>query len=225
MQNGKLSNDVNLRKAIAFAINYADICEFMNGEKAESFWGKNQYGLFEGFAEPHAYNLEKAKAYMAKSTAPNGLEISMITLGSYEGIAALIQANLEAIGIKVNISTVDGAGMSAMVKEGSFDLGLQAISLRCEGDRFAFICDPTNSTNRAKYGNEWMREQYAKARSISDDAQRKEIYKQIQTVFHDDVPYIAMYYPNNALAFNKNVKGVIWEPDSKFDFSHIMCEE
>ena len=52
-----------------------------------------------------------------------------------------------------------------------------------------------------------------------------QIYKQIQITFHNDAPYIAMYYPNQALAFNKNVKGVIWEPDSKFDFSHIMCEE
>ena len=162
---------------------------------------------------------------MAKSKSPNGIEIDMITLAVYEATSALIQAQLQQIGVKVNISTVDSAGMSAAVKEGSFDMGIQGISLRCEGDRFAFICDPTNSTNRAKYGNDEMAAQYAKARSITDDAQRKEIYKQIQITFHNDAPYIAMYYPNEALAFNKNVKGVIWEPDSKFDFSHIMCEE
>lgn len=225
MQNGKLSNDVNLRKAIAFAINYDDLCAFINGEKAESFWGKSQYGLFEDFDEPHTYDLEKAKAYMAKSTAPNGLEVDMVALASYEGTAALIQANLADIGIKVNINTVDSAGLAAVVKEGSFDLGLQAISLRCEGDRFTFICDPTNATNRAKYDNEWMRGQYALARSISDDAKRKELYKEIQIAFHNDAPYLPTYYPNSSLAFNKNVKGVIWEPDTKFDFCHIMCEE
>ena len=225
MQNGKLSEDVNLRKAIAFAINYDEICEFTNGDKAESFWGMSQFGLFEDFDEPHTFDLEKAKAYMAKSSSPNGLEINMVALSVYEGTAALIQAQLQQIGIKVNINTVDNAGLAAVVKEGSFDIGLQSISLRCEGDRFAFICDPTNSTNRAKYGNDEMAAQYAKARSITDEAQRKEIYKQIQITFHNDVPYIAMYYPNTALAFDKNIKGVIWEPDSKFDFSRIMCEE
>jgi len=225
MRNGKLSNDVNLRKAIAFAINYDDLCDFSNGDKAESFWGRSQYGYFEDFEEPHTYDLEKAKAYMAKSTAPNGLEISLVTPVSMDDYAALIQANLEQIGIKVNVNTVDGAALTSIVKEGSFDIGLQSISLRVEGDRFAFICDPESNTNRAHYGNDEMAAQYAQARSISDDAQRKEIYKQIQITFHDDVPYIALYYPNSALAFNKNVKGVIWEPDSKFDFSHIMCEE
>lgn len=226
MQDGKLTEDVNLRKAVAFAMNYDELYVFATGFQAKSFWGKNQFALFEDFDEPHEYNPEKAKEYLTKGGYPNGgLELDVLATSTSEELAALIQAQLDAVGIKLNIVTVDGAGMTAAIKEGAYDMGLQAISLTTAGGRFSFICNPTSATNRSRYDNAWMREQYDLAAGLADEAKRAEIYKEIQIAFHNDAPYIPLFYTSNTIAFDKNLSGANWVPDTKFDFTFVKCEE
>ena len=223
-----LSQDKNLRYAIAYALNYDDLNTYhMDGKasRAYSYWGKNQYGLFEDFDEKVDFDLEKAKEYMAKSTVPGGCTLKLATGPAREGLATLVQSQLKQIGIDIVIDVGDTATMTAHVKAGDFDLMFYNITLQTIGDRCHFVSNYSSSTNRAKYENEEMAAKFDQALAETDDAKRRELYKEIQIMMNDDKPYIPFYYEISMVGWHTGVSGVQWTPDNKPDYSHIMWAE
>ena len=226
MKSGKFKDSVELRKAVAYALNYEEIIDYMTdglGSRAYSMWGKTQYGLYEDFEEKYEYNVEKGKECMAKAGYANGIEVDLLVKD--KDIPPLIQAQLKEVGITVNVNQVDTAGANAAVKAGDFDLYFNAITLQPIGGRFAFIPDIKHSTNRAFYDNPEMVAKFTAAQQETDDAKRREIYKEIQIEINEDIPYLALYYPANSIAYCDGVTGVLWEPDSKPDYSGIRWAE
>ena len=63
------------------------------------------------------------------------------------------------------------------------------------------------------------------AQNETDDAKRKEIYKQIQIEINDEIPYLSIFYGAGSIAYCDGVSGVLWEPDSKPDYSGIRWVE
>ena len=43
-----------------------------------------------------------------------------------------------------------------------------------------------------------------------DQQKRKEIYKKVQQIVNDELPYVFLYSKNNVSAMNKKVQGVVW---------------
>lgn len=225
MQNGKLAKDAKLRQAVAYALNYDEILDFETdglGQRAISMWGSTQYGLFEDFAEKYEYNPEKAKQLMADAGCPDGFE--MLLIGN-RASQELIQDQLKEVGITVKVEKTNSAAMTAAVKEGTYDALIYSISLQSIGDRFAFIPNVNHSTNRAKYDNPEMMAKFTEALAETDDAKRKEIYKEIQIELHEDLPYLPLWYNAITIGWCDGVSGVNWEADSKFDYTHIRWEE
>jgi len=226
MKSGKFKDSVDLRKAVAYALNYEEIIDYMTdglGSRAYSMWGKTQYGLFEDFPEKYEYNVEKAKECMVKAGYPDGIEVDLLVKD--KNIPPLLQAQLKEAGFTVNVNLADTAGANAAVKAGDFDLYFNAITLQPIGGRFAFIPDINHSTNRAFYDNPEMVAKFTAAQQETDDAKRKETYKEIQIEINEDIPYLALYYPANSIAYCDGVTGVLWEPDSKPDYTGIRWAE
>ena len=226
MANGKFANSEDLRKAVAYAINYEELIDYATeglGSRAYSMWGKSQYGLFEDFDEKYEFNLEKAKEYLTKAGYPNGIEVKLLIKD--KNVAPLLQAQLKAAGFEVIVDVKDTAGANAAVKEKDFDLYYNGITLQPIGGRFAFIPDIKHSTNRAFYDNPDMVAQFTAAQNETDDAKRKEIYKEIQIEINNEIPYLALFYPAASIAYCDGVSGVLWEPDSKPDYSGIRWAE
>ena len=228
MATGKLANDANLRKAVAYALDYDELVEIGTnglGERAISYWGKSQYGLYEDFDEEYVHNVEKAKELLTAAGYPNGLEINLVTRPTEEALAPLVQAQLKEAGIKVNITATDSAGASAIVKSGEFDMMFYGISLQSIGDRFAFVPNINHSTNRAKYDNPEMMAKFTAALGETDDAKRKAIYKEIQIEMHDQIPYLPLYYDTWSVGYYDGVSGIQWTPNNKYDFTFTRWEE
>lgn len=228
MKSGKFKDSAELRKAVAYALNYDEIIAFMTdglGTRAYSMWGKSQYGLYEDFDEKYEYNVAKAKEYLTKAGYPDGLTVDLLCKEAEQGIGPLVQAQLKEIGITVNVQVSDTAGANATVKAGTFDMYFNGISLQPIGGRFAFIPDISHSTNRAFYDNPEMLAKFTAAGAETDDAKRKEIYKEIQIQINDEIPYLAMYYPASSVAYCEGVTGVLWEADAKPDYSGVRWAE
>ena len=226
MQNGALAKNEKLRKAVAYALNYDELNDYLLdglGTHTQTMWGSNQYGLVADYDEEYEYNPEKAKQLMTEAGYPNGFEFGFTT--SQDGLATLIQAQLQLCNIKVNVVIADAAGISAAVKDGSYDMLYYTISLRSDGGRFAFIPDIKHSTNRAHYDNPEMLAKFTAAQGESDDDKRKELYKEIQVELHDQIPYLPLFYQVRSVGWYEGVTGIKWEYDSKPDFTHIMWEE
>ena len=108
--------DVNLRKAICYAINNADIAAGV-GDYTFPIYGF-QPNLADSPAEwktgreYYDYNVDKAKEYLAKSNY-KGEELTLLYVGSasaaYEDTAILLDSQLGEVGINVTLMRVDQA--------------------------------------------------------------------------------------------------------------------
>jgi len=228
MQNSVFAEDQNLRDAVAYAINYQDALEYMTyglGEEATTMWGKAQFGYYDEFESPRTYDVEKAKAAIAASGQPNGCTMNLVVQKMYEGLATLFQAMLKEIGIEVVITVTDNAGFNTAMKEGTYDMAIFNISQRADGDRFTFIGNPANSTNRAHYDDPEMQEQFVAALATADDAERIELYKQIQETINTVKPYVPMFHGITNVGWAKGVTGAYWDPQMKNDFTNVRWAE
>jgi len=110
------TNNVNLRRAIAHAINYKDIWEKVFFGQVGPLVGPAtpNYGIYYNSANlpPYDYNVEKAKDFLAKAGYPNGQGLPTLTLRIISGClscttgAEIIQSNLSEIGINVIVTAL-----------------------------------------------------------------------------------------------------------------------
>ncbi len=236
MKRGVAKDDVNLRKAIAYAINLDDINEAIydgDSERAITLWGKNQFGYYDQFDEIVEYNPAKAKEYLAKSTYPDGdFTFKLWVPTKWEASGVLIQKMLQdTLGCKVDVEVVDTSRLNGTVKkvmadedgpEDYYDACVYNISLNPTGSRFAFTVNLKSTTNRAYFFDQQISDWYATVLSMPKDEDRLEVYKNIQIRMNELLAYFPWFYEANSHTQDIRVTGIQWSPDTKHDYSLIQ---
>jgi len=227
--------DENLRLAIAYAINNQEIIDGAasgQGGVAYGMWGYFQYGYFDdwksvGQTAYNPQNIAKAKEYLAKSKYPNGGITIKFTAANQWTVNSLqiIQAQLKALNINVEVEQVDAAGFGNKTKARDFQVVIYSIAFTAAGSDAARIYTPGNSVNYAGYNNAKVSDLFAKASAEKDDAKRQAYYKEIQTIVHAECPYIPLYYANSGAAYSKNLSGATWNTSGKFDYTYVKVAE
>jgi peptide/nickel transport system substrate-binding protein len=126
-----------------------------------------------------------------------------------DSIAALLQSELKAIGVPVEIQQLDSKAVMDATTAGSFDLLLwrydwndaDALNIYLGSDRIG-------STNRVAYSNPEVDKLLAQGARELDDAKRQQLYVQAQQMILQDAPWQPLYVPLDVLAINKRVDGV-----------------
>ncbi len=124
LKNPALS-DINVRKAIACAINRDNASAVATGSYSKPITSAFAPGLL-GSTDAYAcsYDVEAAKQYLADSAyAGQPLEFTVITKEEVMKIALeSVQADLKAIGITLNIELMDGATYTSRGADFDFDM-------------------------------------------------------------------------------------------------------
>ena len=217
-----------VRHAIAHAINREDIimaCKDGFGTPGKSFWGINQYGLYEGM-EGYPYDLDKAKALLAEAGYPDGFDLPLTVISGERVISAEVIADqLKQIGINVTINEVDGAGMTNQVSAGDFVCGLWGVGFNSCGDDVRRVYYTNGANNRSWYTNADVDKLIDEAVAEMDDTARKALYQQIQEIAIDDLPVINLYYENEIYGMTKGLGGIEWGCSTANDMSFVYVEE
>ena len=220
-----------LRLAIAHAINYDDvIIAATNGyaTRADHFWGPNTFG-YDPSIVPYAYDLDLAKQYMAEAGYPDGGVTIHVLVNGSERMTALqvIQNQLKAIGVEIVIEEVDSAGISAATTFAAptHEAMLYYTSWNYEGDDCRRMFYTDSNVNKAHYVNQEVIDLVDKAVTLSDPDARLEVYSKIQNTIHGDAPWIPLYFGTKFVGINKNLSGVIYEPNQRHDFTYICVAE
>ena len=219
--------DVNLRRAIAYAIDREELGLLTDGGLSAlmtTFWGPNQYGYYDDYSDPLEYNLDKAKEYLAKSNYPNGTTLDVLGVDAFVKKAEVIQEQLKAINITVNVIATDSAGMNATCKSKvGYDAFYYNKSCGPQGDQFRTILTYGHNTNRGHFNSPRVMELMDLAVAEPDDTKRLEMYKEMQQITHDEMPYIPMFYGNNFALYGVNLSGMVLSPNYKHDFTYAVC--
>ena len=230
---GKYTSDKNLRKAIAYAIDYEScFIKPWNGR------AKLQTSPFSDNIKGHIsvkniprYDLNKAKEYLSKSKYPNGnIEIEYVYVQGYEPqrlMGLVLIDNLKKINIDVKMVPLTWSSMMARggKAETSPDImSIFATPVSTDPDAVAMQYHP--SAHGRYYGthfyeNDELTELIEKARTLNDWKQRKPLYEEIQRIIVDDQPEIFGMMRKRMIVYRDWVKGFEYSPvrmTSEFDF-------
>lgn len=223
-------NDINVRKAIAYAIDKNALTESIYGENyaqtaVSTFFSSsivdsndNDWSSYFNNLEKYDYNIEKAKEYLEKSSVPNGFEAKLIyklSDSTAEATVLAIQQDLAKINIKITLEGVTGAEISTQRYGGSetrtYDLMYTKWGTDYP-DPVGVILPMFLSSNNIAGGSNWTEYKSEKFDNFmdeqaktSDKKQRDEVLRNALDVLSDDIPSVPLNYPYILLAKNSRV--------------------
>jgi peptide/nickel transport system substrate-binding protein len=223
--------NVRVRQAIAYALDTRPMIEYLwrgEVEPAHSVLPAQSWA-YNGDVAVYHHDPEKANQLLdAAGYAPvNGVRfhITMKT-GTDENtrlMVAVMQQQLRAVGIALDIRSFEFATFFSDVTHGAFQMyGLRWIGGNEDPDIFEYAFHsakfPPNGANRGFYSNPRVDKLIDQARREIDPAVRKPLYAEVQRILAEDVPYIDMWYFDNVMVHTRRVHNIKMNPAGNYDF-------
>lgn len=238
MKNGACKDNIYLRQAIACVLNRDNIIALSGDRNAVAsdgiFWGYDTAfkASLDDCAEDLSYNVEKAKALVAKAVELNGgpiptLHLTGNTSKSINMTMCLeVQQACKEIGLSVEIDETDSAGILAKTNwdNPSFDIIQYNVPLEswASAANRMFL---KGSNNRIVFEIPYVVERMKKAAATNNPEERAQLYKEVQVYVHDNAIYVPAYYGSRDGAERANVSGIIWTNDGYPEFAYAYIED
>ncbi|PAQ08914.1 ABC transporter substrate-binding protein [Mesorhizobium temperatum] len=200
MDHPKLK-DINVRKAIQWAINVPQILDTAYSGQAQVATGTIAPGIVghrERALVPPEGDLAKAKEFLEKAGVTDlALTINCLNDSESSTIAQTVQAQLSQIGITVEVNAQDPGSFwsTGMESEGERwkDLQLNLMSFSSLADPHVsttyFVREQIGVWNWERFSNERFDELSAKAVTISDPIERAKLYYEMQDLMEESGAY------------------------------------
>lgn len=219
-------DDVKVRQALSYAIDKATIIQTALaglGEKANTpltpgMLGYDpalgSYGQGYDPAKTHALLVEAGFAQATDGTwLRDGKKLSGKLLTSNrapnEAIATVLQSQLKAVGIPVEIQQLDSAAVQKATTEGAFDLLLWRYEWNDpDGLNIYLSSSRIRQTNRVFYSNKEVDALFERGLRELDSEKRIAIYGEAQKIILAESPWQPLYMPVEGMAFRDRVKGL-----------------
>jgi peptide/nickel transport system substrate-binding protein len=227
-----LLKDARVRQAIACAIDRGLIIKTLLGGRARAAASLLPASHWAWSGDGARYDFDPARADRLLDEAGLGREaggvrfhLAMKTSSSEETrlLAAVLQQQLERVGIALDIRSYETATFLSDVRNGSF----QVYSLRWVGgneqpDIFTFVFATANFSpkggNRSHYSNARFDGLVEDAAESGDVARRRADYVEAQQILARDLPAINLWYPDSIVVHNRRLTHVIPAPSGSYTF-------
>jgi peptide/nickel transport system substrate-binding protein len=235
-------SNLNLRKAIAHAINRKAIVDNLYqgmGQVAKNpipptMWGYNED--IPGFK----YDVELAKAELAKAGFPEGKGLPEITLWSMpvprpynpEGmkIGVAMSGDLAKIGISARVVTYEWGTYLKRQREQPEDMDLFQLGWTGDnGDPDNFLAVLFDGLASSSVRTQWHNEEYHKlilqGKQTVDQSKRAEIYKKALKIIYDEVPVISIAHSTVITPVRKEVMDFKQHPTNSQRFKNVWLNK
>jgi ABC-type transport system substrate-binding protein len=223
--------DVRVRQAIAYALDRKPMIEYLwrgEAEPARSVLPVQSWA-YNGDVPAYEHDPDKAKRLLdaAGYAAVNGVRFHITMKTSTDAntrmMVAVMQQQLRAAGIVLDIRSFESATFFADVIHGAFQMyGLRWIGGNEDPDIFEYAFDsakfPPNGANRGFYSNPKLDALIDKARREIDPNVRKPLYAEVQLILAEDLPYINLWYLDNVMVHTRRVRNIKLNPAGNYDF-------
>jgi peptide/nickel transport system substrate-binding protein len=223
--------DVRVRRAIAYAIDRKPMIEYIWRDlvqPADSVLPPQSWA-YNSDVPKYEYSPEKANHLLDQAGYPrvNGVRFHITMKTSTEEstrlLVAVLQQQLRAVGIALDIRTFEFATFFSDVTSGVYQLySLRWIGGNEDPDIFEYAFHsgkfPPHGANRSFYVNPRLDALLNLGRSETSEAVRKPVYAEIQAILATDLPYIDLWYQDNVLVHSKRVHNVTQNPSGNYDF-------
>lgn len=224
--------DVRVRQAIACAIDRKLIIQTLldgRARAAESLLPPDHWA-FNGDGPRYAYDPARAERLLDEAGHLRGrdgvrLHLTMKT-STNEGtrlLAAVLQQQLAAVGVAMEIRSFEMATFYADVMRGAFQMySLQWVGGNEQPDIFGYAFSsarfPPKGANRGHYVNPQLDALLEDAAQNSDLTRRKADYAEVQQMLARDVPAINLWYRDTVVVHNRRLMNVVPAPSGSYTF-------
>jgi peptide/nickel transport system substrate-binding protein len=216
--------DKRVRQAIGYAIDRDAIVKHLRRGLARPAVGvvPPASWAFAADAFQFTHDPERAKALLDEAgyRDPDGdgpeprlrLTLKVSTNEFYRLQAAVIQQDLRAAGIELDVRSFEFATLSKDVASGNFQLvTLQWVGIS-DPDMLRRVFHstqmPPNGFNRGFYSNPEVDRLIDEATLATDDAVRAARYREAQRLVAEDAPYISLWYKTNVAVAQHDLTGI-----------------
>jgi len=223
--------DLRVRRALAHAINVQPIMHYLLRDQAQPAYSILPPEHWAHYADGPKYPYDPAEANrmldQAGYTAIDGVRFHVTLKSSTDEstrlLAAVLQQQLRAVGIALDIRTYEFATFFSDITKGAFQMySMRWIGGNQDPDIFEYVFDsnsfPPKRANRTFYVNPRVDELIREGRSTLDQPKRKAIYAEIQRIVAEELPYINLWYLDNVLVHTNRVRGIELNPAGNYEF-------
>ena len=213
-QHPKLQ-DIRVRRAIQYAVDVDSIIQGAYSGTVEKSFGPVCPGLVgKRQKTKYSYNPAKAKQLVQEAGA-TGLELELKTLNQQERVLAgqIIQANLQAVGIKVKVLPLDGGPFWALGQEKKGDQWkdsqLWLMRYGTNPDPYEamqwFRREQIGVWNWERWSDDEFEELYTKGLAETDAGKRDRMYLRMQEIMEDTGAYVWICHEPETYIHNTRV--------------------
>ena len=221
VHNGKVFNDINLREAVAIAIDRQAIVDsILGGTNYVYTWPCRADQMGYSDENVYEYNPDRAKELVANS-GYNGETLEMIICNSYVVNAAecaqAVEAYLEAVGFVVNVSVLEAGTYEELKKAGEYDINFTDLG-GSVGEDLKFIWE---IYGHDQFGTGYLSDISTDLNDLAnimdatmDNNEQRKLREEFFKIMADQyAPYILLWSDTTCGATTEQITDVVWRPD------------
>lgn len=219
MQDPLLGKNLNLRKAIAHAIDmnkYIQLFTNNTGQRANSILPPGIFGYDPSAQLPYEFDLSLAKDFLKKAGYPNGTNLPELIYNtraesnvSHEQ-AQYFKSQLALIGIKIKIIKNNFNQYLEKSRSGQLQFFQDGWTLDYPDAENIFqllvSANRPPGPNASFYNRPALDAMYEKLGKLSDGEEKKKIILEMQKMVNDDLPWVMQYYSRNFILYHDYLK-------------------
>ena len=232
---GPFKNDL-LRQAVAFAIKRDEIVKaafYGRGAALEWLPIPPNSPYFRTDQERYwKYDPDRAKALLAKAGMPNGFSTTLLSTAQYgmhKSTAEVVQQNLAAVGIQVELNLPDWATRVNLGNKGQYEFCVQGTTMdNNDPDGLASLMDgelPPNNARSVGIRTPEIHALFAEGRAEFDEAKRKATYAKLEELAVVQCPMVGLAWRAQGYGMTKDVQGFTNLPSQLTFYSGLTLEE
>ncbi len=199
-----------VRDAIAMAINVPELVTALlkgQGAVANGPTLPLNATYYDRSLQPWPFDPTKAKQMLQAANFPFSQPLKLLVpTGNQirQESGPLIQQDLQAVGLNVQIQQYDFATSLAQTKAGNFDFSLiGGFTVDPAGNAIYFACGAP--LDYGKFCDPNLDKLFQASDSTAVVSQRQKINDEIQQTLHDEAPFVFLYTPDGLMAYNTRV--------------------
>jgi len=181
--------------------------------------------------KPYPFNPAKSKELLAKAGYQNGFSTTMLVPAgdvTYRQVAAIIQNELQKVGVKVDLQSIESGSQFGTTKAGNFEMSLSyATSDTIDPDQligFTAVNPERANAFHTQWRDDRVNQLYALERETLEGEKRGDMFKEIEARVHDAAPFIFLYHQEATYAFRKNVEHFVVLPTSNYRLEDVVMK-
>ncbi len=219
-------DDPDVRRALAYAIDYDLLVEAVFGGLADPLYGLPvtwNSEVMHPDLEPFEYDPERAQAMLADAGVPN-LQVTIDTIGTNLLVAEAVAQMLREIGIDAQVRTWEAAALLEAVQTTGRQAVIQTWGNASGNPQWPMYPAEPGTGFSVWNSNQEFWDTIRAAPSIVDVAEREAAFRRTYEMVVDEMPFISLAVPQTIEAARANVVGFDAHPGGRVNMHRVDLE-